>query len=203
EAGGTPVDAIPAAPTNLTANAVYASQIELAWVINSTNETGFSVQRKVGAGGTYALLVRLPPRTSSYIDTSILPSTTYFYQVPATGTAGDSPWSNEASATTTAQPAPTAPSNLAAATTQGLSLSLTWTNNLPDATGFRIERKGSTTSLFVEIGTTGAATTTFLDAATRPGVTYTYRVRASSGAGLTPFSNEASGSQPASVAPTN
>src|SRR5262249_37990616 len=117
EAGGTPVDAIPAPPTNLTANAVYASQIELAWVINSTNETGFSVQRKVGAGGTYALLVRLPPRTSSYIDTSILPSTTYFYQVQANGTAGDSPWSNEASATTTAQPAPTAPSNLAAATT--------------------------------------------------------------------------------------
>src|SRR5262249_16817068 len=193
--------AIPNPPSDLTATAVFASQVELGWVIHSTNETAFSVERKVGAGGTYALLVRLPPQTSGYIDTSILPNTTYFYRVQANGTAAAPPSPTGAPPSPPRQRAPPPPSNLAVAATQGLSLSLTWTNNLPDATGFSIERRGSPTAPFVAIGTTGAATTTFLDAATRPGVTYTYRVRASSGAGPSPYSNEASGAQAPNIAP--
>jgi hypothetical protein len=45
---------LPAAPSSLTATTLSVSQIGLAWVDNATNETGFKIERKTGAGGTYA-----------------------------------------------------------------------------------------------------------------------------------------------------
>ena len=44
---------MPSAPANLTAAAASASQINLTWRDNSTNETGFRIERKTGTSGTY------------------------------------------------------------------------------------------------------------------------------------------------------
>ncbi len=45
---------LPAAPANLSAAAASSSQINLTWTDQSSNETGFQIERKTGAGGTYA-----------------------------------------------------------------------------------------------------------------------------------------------------
>ena len=42
---------IPNAPSSLTATAASSSQINLAWTDNSTNETGFKVERATSASG--------------------------------------------------------------------------------------------------------------------------------------------------------
>ena len=90
----------PAVPTGLTATTGIGTQINLTWTDASNNELGFKLQRKTGAGGTYAQIAALPAGTTSYSDVGLSGNTTYFYRIVSTNLGGDSAFSNEASATT-------------------------------------------------------------------------------------------------------
>jgi len=90
----------PAAPSNLIARAASRTQIDLQWTRNSDNEDGFIVQRKLGTGGNWEEIRRLPAGTTSYSDTELSPRTTYYYRVRAYNSDGESLFTNEASATT-------------------------------------------------------------------------------------------------------
>lgn len=79
--------------------------MSLAWTDNSTNETGFKVERKTGTGGTFAQIGTQGENGNFFNDSGLAASTTYCYRVRATNGAGDSAYSNEAC--TTAQAAPT------------------------------------------------------------------------------------------------
>jgi hypothetical protein len=92
----------PAAPTNLAASAASATQVNLTWTDNANNETGFKVERKTGANGTYAQIATPGVNATSYSDTTVAAGTQYTYRVRASNAAGDSAFSNEASATTPA-----------------------------------------------------------------------------------------------------
>ncbi len=91
---------IPFAPTNLQATAASSSVINLTWNDASANETGFQIERKTGAGGTYALIVTTAANATAYSDSGLAEGTAYFYRVRAVNGAGNSAYSNEASATT-------------------------------------------------------------------------------------------------------
>jgi PKD repeat protein len=45
----------PAAPSNLAATAVSSTRVDLTWTDNSTNETGFKIERATGASGTLSV----------------------------------------------------------------------------------------------------------------------------------------------------
>ena len=91
----------PAAPSNLAVTSVFSTQVSLSWTDNSNNEDGFKVERKTGAGGTYALVATLAANTTAYTDTTVAAATTYYYRVKAfSNTLGSSGYSNEVSATT-------------------------------------------------------------------------------------------------------
>ena len=93
----------PASPTNATAfSSISATSVSLSWIDNSENETGFRVDRSTAADFSTNLVVvaATAPGTTSLMDSSVAPETTYFYRVTATGAAGDSPPSNSASART-------------------------------------------------------------------------------------------------------
>ena len=83
-----------AAPTNLAAQSVSTSQINLTWVDNATIETGYVVER----GGV--AIATLGANATSYSDAGLAEATTYSYRVKATGSNADSDYSNSASATT-------------------------------------------------------------------------------------------------------
>jgi len=87
----------------LTVTAVSASQLNLSWEDNASNEVGFKIQRKTGANGTYVQINTVGANTTTYSDTGLLGNTTYCYRVRAFNSAGDSGLSNEACATTTVQ----------------------------------------------------------------------------------------------------
>jgi hypothetical protein len=97
----TPSSAVPpSAPTNLAAAAASSSQINLTWTDASSNETGFKIERKTGSGGTYSQIATVGAGVTSYASTGLAAGTTYVYRVRAYNAAGNSAYSNEASATT-------------------------------------------------------------------------------------------------------
>ena len=93
----------PNAPTNLVAASGSASRIDLTWADNSTNETGFVVERCKGKATNCRRFTALPTlgaNTTSFSDTGLLKGSTYVYRVYAINGFGNSDFSNLASATT-------------------------------------------------------------------------------------------------------
>jgi hypothetical protein len=92
---------VPAAPSALTATASGTSIINLTWTDNSSDETGFKLERKTGSGGTYAEIAgSIAVNATSYSNTGLTASTTYYYRLRSYNAAGNSSYSNEISATT-------------------------------------------------------------------------------------------------------
>ena len=115
EAGGT-TSVVLAAPSLLTAAALSTSSIGLTWKDNSSTETGFQVQRS-NDGATFTNLVRAAAGATSWTDTGLAASHTYYYRVNALdGTP--SLYTAVAQATTPALP-DTTPPTLASAAAAG------------------------------------------------------------------------------------
>jgi hypothetical protein len=184
--GNAPVP-VPMAPSELTTQTVSTTQITLTWSDNSTDESGFRIQRS--SGGDFTDLATVPAGTSSYSDSGLSSSTTYLYRVCAFNASGDSAYSDSVSATTSA-PASNVPQHPSALSGQAVSnsqISLSWSDNSSNENGFRILRdagSGFTTLTQVAVGSTG-----YIDAGLTPSATYSYRVVAYNDAGDSDSSN--------------
>ena len=83
---------------------------------------------------------------------------------------------------------PVAPSNLSASTSSGRVVTLSWSDNASNETGFYVERAVKATNLqFSRIATVGADVKTF--AKTETADTWVYRVQAFNGVGASGYSN--------------
>ncbi len=189
----------PAAPSGLSASTVSSSQINLSWTDNASDETGFKIERKLGAGGTWSQIAMVGANATSYQNMGLSASTTYYYRVRAYNGDGDSSYSNEANATTQAPPPtpPAAPSGLTASAVSSSQINLSWTDNASDETGFKIERKLGAGGTWSQIAAVGANVTTYNNTGLSPTTTYDYRVRATNSAGDSAYSNEANATTPA------
>lgn len=83
-------DSAPADPSGLVATALSATRINLAWNDNAINETGYKIERATVSGGTYELVYTTAANASSYSDTTLAESTTYYYRVWAYNDKGTS-----------------------------------------------------------------------------------------------------------------
>jgi hypothetical protein len=88
----------PDAPSNLTTTAISSSQINLAWQDNSTNETGFKIERNIN-GGAYSQIDTVGAGITTYSNTGLSTYTVYCYRARAYNAAGDSAYSNVGCAT--------------------------------------------------------------------------------------------------------
>jgi N-acetylneuraminic acid mutarotase len=78
----TPPPGPPAAPTNLTATATSPSSVALSWTA-STDTGGPGIGGYYVYRGTANPIATLPSTQSSYVDTTVAPSSTYQYTVAA------------------------------------------------------------------------------------------------------------------------
>jgi hypothetical protein len=90
----------PAAPGTLVATAASSTQINLAWQDLSSNETGFKIERSLNGTSGWTQIATVGTGVTIFQDGGRAANTTYWYRVRATNTAGDSDYSNIASATT-------------------------------------------------------------------------------------------------------
>ncbi len=178
-------------PDNLVATVASFSEINLTWNDNSGTETGFVVERSIPSIDPYQIIATLGADVTSYNDTGLNPETEYRYRVMATGSSGDSNYSNEA--TTTTPPAILAPDNLSATTASHDQIDLTWQDNATNETGYEIERSETPGTGFVLLFTTTADATNYTDndVAINPNTTYYYRIRAVNATYQSSYSNEA------------
>ena len=89
----------PAAPSNLAAVATSSNQIDLTWNDNSNNEESFKIGRSTD-GVLFFSQETTDPNDTSYSDTTVAASTTYWYRIRAYNSDGYSSYANVVSVTT-------------------------------------------------------------------------------------------------------
>jgi fibronectin type 3 domain-containing protein len=176
----------PAAPTGLAANLVSATQVDLSWTDNATNETGYVVERSDN-GGAFAVIATLPADSVSYSDGAVGAPNSYTYQVAATSGAGSS-YSNTASVSVTLPPAP---ANLSASNVTRTSFTLNWEYNFPQPDGFEVQvsTNSSFSSIVQDIPDVAADQTSLVISGLTRNTRYYIRIRAFNALGTGPWSS--------------
>ncbi|MGP8155368.1 MAG: malectin domain-containing carbohydrate-binding protein, partial [Candidatus Acidiferrales bacterium] len=187
----------PSAPSGLTATAASSSQINLSWTASSSScSVTYNVFRSTTSGFTPSTSNQIATgvTTTSYSDTGLAGSTTYYYLVEGTNIGGTSAASNQASATTPCS-APTAPSGLTATAASSSQINLSWTASSSSCSVtynvFRSTTSGFTAGSGNQIAT-GVTTTTYSNTGLAASTTYYYLVEGTSSGGTSAASNQAS-----------
>jgi len=139
----------PNPPTGLEAKAASYSQIDLSWQDNSDGESGFKIERKIGAEGTYGQIATVGENVTTCSDAGLAAEQTYYYRIRAYGTtfgSTTSSYSNEASVTT---PSIVPIANFTASPTEG---------EIPLVVNFTDKSTGDITSRLWNFGDGGTST---------------------------------------------
>jgi FtsP/CotA-like multicopper oxidase with cupredoxin domain len=188
-AQATTPDVTPVAPTGLMTTTVTSAQVDLAWTDASNNESGFVVERSDDLGVTWNQAGQTAADTAVFSDTTVVSATTYIYRVYAWNTAGNSASSNEITVTTTTGIPPAAPSNLVIANYTASSLTLAWTDNSTNESGFTVQiATDKNFSQSLQSINVGADVTVYMFFPLAPNTKYYMRVAAFNGAGSSAWS---------------
>jgi hypothetical protein len=189
----SPPTTAPVAPSNLTAAAVSGVQINLAWQDNSNNESGFSIEQSTDGGNSFTQVAIARVGASSYSITGLTAGTTYVYRVLAFNGAGNSAYTNTATATTIS---PTPALDFSSGFSNGASL-LSLNGSAVKIIGSALQLTNATTNVASSVFSTSSVSVTRfttslsfqLSSATAEGLTFTIQRAGStavgaSGAGL-------------------
>lgn len=179
-----PPPTLPAAPTGLSAITFNDQRIDLSWIDQADNETGFRVERALGVGGTFAEIDLVGANVTNISDTGLSADTEYCYRVRSYNSVGDSDYGNVDCATTDSIVIPpdplAAPTNLTAEPLGETTIVLNWVDNATTEVGFEVQRSATgINGPYVSLaGVMQPNATTYSDTDVLTGNTYCYQVRA-------------------------
>jgi hypothetical protein len=197
------------ASAGLTATAVSGTEVDLQWGAAGSNQTPYVVLRSTDASFRDTVAALTAPGATTYVDTALIPGTTYYYRVAPADNPG-----NYLSASQTTPTLPAAVTNLQVAGNTGHEVDLSWTDNADNATHIEVWRQKGANSPILIADLPATATSlrdTGLVAPLVPGVEYTYDVHAMNLAGpslvasvsLTAGASSGDGAASAAPAPVN
>lgn len=170
------------APSNLVAATQSTSQINLSWIDNATNETGFRVDQSFD-GVTWTTIATLGANSTSLSALDLTAGTNYAFRVSAFNATSVSDFSNVVTTATLTL----APTNLAATAVSSSRIDLTW-SDVSGETGYKIERSTDGTT-WTQIATTSANATSYSNTGLNSATAYSYRVKANNAGGDSAPSN--------------
>ncbi|GAC1516438.1 MAG: hypothetical protein NVS1B11_37130 [Terriglobales bacterium] len=185
---GTPTP--PSTPSNLTATPSSASQIQLSWSPSSSAGVTYTVYSGTSTGATNTLVASGIAATS-YVASGLTASTTYYFIVKAVSAGGTSGPSNQASATTQAAAATSAPTNLVATAASSSQVGLTWAASPTSGVTYNVY-SGTTSGATNNLLASGISGTSYQAASLQASTTYYFIVKAVAGSSTSPASNQAS-----------
>jgi subtilisin family serine protease len=96
-----PPPTLPSDPSNLRSTSIQRRSIAIAWNDNSSNESGFRIERCTGSTCTnFSQIATVGADVTSYTNSGLTRNTTYRYRVLAYNSAGNSGYSNILTVTT-------------------------------------------------------------------------------------------------------
>jgi hypothetical protein len=191
-------NAVPAVPTGLNPTATSDTSIELTWtgVSTPTGCTGVTYNVYGGTTANPTTQIASGLTTTSYSNTGLAPSTTYYYTVKAVDTDGSSAASTQASTKTPAASCAAdtaAPTALTVTSTTSSAIGLSWTAPTPPTNctvSSYIVYGGTAANPTTQVGTSTGTTTTISGLTTS--TTYYFTVAAVDGFGTSPASAQVS-----------
>jgi hypothetical protein len=190
EASATPPYAPPGAPTLLKVTANSASEMDVTWQAGTGLTTTFELEDRDGIG-LFAAAGTFNSATTGTRLSGLTPNSNHTLRIRAIGPGGTSAWSNLLFITLP----PAAPTNLTATgMVGGFQLGWTYTGSVT----FKLERKIGA-GQFVEVARTSGDIKSFQDTGFLSNVTANYRVKASTVAGDSAYSNVAVATTPSAL----
>ncbi|MBS1150045.1 MAG: hypothetical protein H6Q89_1743 [Myxococcaceae bacterium] len=193
EASAATLPTPPVAPSGFTATTLGSNTVRLAWVDNSMNEDGFSIDQSTLPDAGFVAITQTGANTTNFTPQTLSPGTNFYYRLRSFNAGGSSATLGPVMVTTL--PAPNAPTLADAGAVAQTSMTITWQDNSTDELGFRIERalaaNGPYAQLLKPDGGAPAVppdTDTYLATGLTANTQYHFRVRALGDAG---FSNPA------------
>ncbi len=156
---------VPAAVTALNVNTITGTTLNLTWQDNATNETGYAVYDSPD-GVNWNFVAGAAVDATAYAVSGLAAGSNLYWRVQAVNEGAQS-----------SAPVLNAPGGLSISNLQNTSLTLNWTDNSSNETGFLIYN--STDGLTYNLVTqTAANIVTYNASGLTPGTTYTWRVMA-------------------------
>ncbi len=172
----------PVAPGEITFSNYDASNrtVDMAWVDNSADETGFNIQYSIDGGDTWFASGNTSADVNYRTATGLRVGVTYEFRVRSFNAYGSSGWTTGSFTVPISENAPAAPTDFvygeydADARTLGMS----WTDNATNETGYKVQYSIDGGATWYAAGNYGADVTSRTATSVNAGRTYMFRVAA-------------------------